>query len=138
MTKMKMKLGEVNRAWAPLVKLADKELPIGVAYKLGKIVKAVSEEIQAIEEHRMGLVKKYGSVQDGMEIRVDDQKMAPFTEDWAALLETEVILDIEPLGLDFLKEISYINMTARDMAFLKPFISDLDDDTPKKSTNKKD
>jgi hypothetical protein len=123
---MKVKVGDLRVADMALAKLAEKDLPVKVAFKLGRIVNAISSEIALLEKHKLELITKYGDVDDNGNRSIS--QMSPnimsFMQEWNSLMEEEVDVMFEPLSQDFLSEISYINMSPRDMSGMMIFFKD--------------
>ncbi|HUS48597.1 MAG TPA: hypothetical protein VMZ91_00390, partial [Candidatus Paceibacterota bacterium] len=57
---MKIKLLELKGIETGLQKLIDKELNIRVAYRIGKLLKVVTDETASLEDSRNKLIQKYG------------------------------------------------------------------------------
>lgn len=92
---MQVKIGVIKAAVPVLNKIAEeKDLRASVAYRLGKILKLLSAELQELEESRGKLVMKYGDKQigaDGEEVFgvTDPEKFKPFMAEITDLLSTE-------------------------------------------------
>jgi len=91
---MKLLNGEIFDAREPLQKLANKELPVKVAYDLAKMVNKLNEELKAIDEVRNGLVKKYGEVDKEssgqISIKPESGNYSKFVEGITELMNQEV------------------------------------------------
>jgi hypothetical protein len=123
---MKLLLADIINCWDPLVKLSERELPIKSAFRIGRLVKAISEERQLIENSKVKLFEKYGAPDpdNPVQIKVADEKMKDLLQEWNAFLSQSVDVNIEPLDDEFFNEISYINLTGRDTSFLIPLMKE--------------
>lgn len=119
---IRITLSDAYNSWIPLSKLGEKELPIKTAYTLGKLIKAVREEATLVEAMRMKLASKYGDANEtgGISLREEDKEK--FVEEWNDFMAKVIEINLDPLNDDFINEISFINMTASEMAFLSVFM----------------
>lgn len=85
-----------------LVKLKTQELPILVAYKLNKVIKAIGEKLQFIHEQRDEIIKKYGKETNGTYSidEKDTENINKFLNDFKAVLSIEEEVSIERLELN--------------------------------------
>ncbi|MFW6026127.1 MAG: hypothetical protein ACOCRX_07275 [Candidatus Woesearchaeota archaeon] len=126
---MKVKLANIKMMEQSLNKLVDKELDIRVSFKLSKILRKISEELEDLEKARQKLVKKYSdnkekeNLQQG-EIRVSEENQQAFYEEYAKLMEEEIDLDIDPISIDDLQGVS---LSPKDISFLTGIIIKDDD-----------
>jgi len=136
---MKLQLSDIVNCWEPLLKLSERELPIKNAFRLGKIVKILSEERQMIENSKIKLFQKYGNPDpiNSEQVKVSDENMPKLLAEWNAFLNETTEIDIEPIDSAFFEEIAYVNLTGRDMSFLMPLIEEFNA-RKKRNFNKKD
>ena len=85
-----------------LVKLLQADLPVKKAYKLGKIVKKVEEELKHFEEQRQSLLKKYGEPIENNQVKINDVER--WNEDFKELISEKVELEIVKFTLDELEK----------------------------------
>lgn len=117
---MKFKLFEIRSLESSLSKLTQKEVPIKVAYRLGKVLKTVSNELISIEKLRANLVKKYSTpIDEKGNYKVADDKEEVFKREFADLLQEEIDIDCDPILLEDLEGIS---LTPIDMVRLEKLI----------------
>lgn len=135
---MKLTLAEIVSAWDPLVKLADRELPIKNAFILGKVIKTLGEERQNIENAKITLFQRYGAAdpENPDQIKVDPDKMPDLLKEWNQFLEQEIEINIEPLNEKFIEDISYVNMTGRELSFLYPLMQEYINEKGSNNKNK--
>jgi hypothetical protein len=113
---MQVKLSEVYNCIEPLNKLSELQLPLTVSYKLVKIVKKISDEIESIEKMRQKLIKKHGKEDESGNITVSEEKKTEFVNEFTTLLNTKIKLDFEPISL---QEIKDLTMSVSDMGRLQ-------------------
>jgi len=102
---MKLALGDIRLMKDPMIKLLDEPLPIKIAWKLTKLVKVFDKELGEIEEFRVNLIKKMGVSGEDGSIKVPDDKMEEFIEEFNELLQNEVEVDFEPIEVEQLGDI---------------------------------
>ncbi len=104
---MKFKLSEVRLLGGSLIKLTGKELPVRTAYRVGKVLKKVSEELSYIERYRVHLVKKYSNGKDKTgNFEVLKEKEEDFRNEFSEFLLEEIEFDCKPISLSELGDIS--------------------------------
>ena len=83
-----------------LVKLKSQDLPVKVAYKLNKNIKAISERLRFINEHRKDFIEKYGRPDENGVFYIpseDQSNIDKFMKDYTELLEIEDEIELEIL-----------------------------------------
>ncbi len=88
---MKVLNGEIFVAIKPLEELLKQKLPVKVSYGLAKLAIKINTELKAIEEVRIGLVKKYGTTgkDDEINIKPGDLNWVAFAKEFDELMSTE-------------------------------------------------
>lgn len=110
---MKITLAEIKSLEKSLSKIFDKDLNIKIAYRLGKLLKKMSDEMNLLEENRIKLVKKYGKqTEDNGQFAVDPDKTQDFYNEINELMQVEIDIDFEPISLE---EFGDIKLSASDM-----------------------
>ena len=106
--------------------LANAKMPIGVAYRINKIVKQANEELQETEKIRREIINKYGKKDENGELIVDENSGTVEIEDRAtfnkevALLFAEVCeFSGEPIDVELLENIS---MSSQEISAIEPFL----------------
>lgn len=90
---MKIKASELLAAFPALQKFSQKEgMGPKASYRIGKMLRKAGAEVQALNEQRFQLAKKYGEEKGG-QVTVPDDKQAAFAEELKPLLEEEVELE---------------------------------------------
>jgi len=112
---MKFTLGEVFGLTRHLGKLMDKELSVHVSYRLYKLLKECSEEMDVLEKTRLKMIDKYAAKGDGKEKQVAEENKEQFQEEFSKLLAEEVDIEFKPFSLD---ELGDIKMSPNDMVVL--------------------
>jgi hypothetical protein len=87
---MGIKIGEIVNARPVFEKLVKFELPFHTVRALGKMVRAVSEELVLVEEKRVALVRKYGVEDEQKNITVAPDKMEAFKFELEEIMSTEI------------------------------------------------
>jgi len=116
---IKLKVKDVFDIDPVLTKLIERDLPIKLAFRIGKFVKLLLNEARTIEESRIALFKKYSIKKDG-NVVIDPERAEEFKVEFEDLLKEEIILVVDPLPLSILDEIDYLSASPRDMMLLSP------------------
>lgn len=104
---MKISLAEIKSLEKSLSKIFDKDLNIKIAYRLGILLKKITEELRTLEENRIRLIKKYGTKDEKtQQIQVPPDKNADFYKDFNELLTFEIDIDFEPISLNAFGDIT--------------------------------
>jgi len=113
-------LEEILNASEGLKKILSADLPIKLAYRLGKYVKILNKELTNYEERRMDLIKKYGEPNDnGSEYKIKPENADKVMKDMMELHSIEVDLDVIPIKLS---EIENVKLSPIDISNLDKFI----------------
>jgi len=118
---MKFALGEIRNMKDPLIGLLEKPIPVKAAWNLKKLVSGFDKELAEIEEFRVSLIKRVGTVDDDGTIKVEDDNMETFVEEFNELLSQEVEISFDPMDIGVLGEdatISAKDMLALDRLFV--------------------
>lgn len=114
-----------------LQKLAQKDFKAKLAWQVSRLLKSAEAEIQAFNETRMNLIRKYGEKNENGDLITDDNgncKILPenietFTNELNELIASEVEINANKLDINLFGDIDF---TPSDMALLEPFI-DIDE-----------
>jgi hypothetical protein len=120
---MKIRLIEIKMIESSINKLMETNLPVKTAYRLSKLLKDVSSELQTLEENRVRLVRKYADVKEDtpeQEVKVPKDKVEPFQNEFNELLQTEVEIKFDPVSISDLEE---VRLTPIDILRLENIIS---------------
>jgi len=118
---MKLKLTDIKRAEPVLMKIMNAELPIKAAYKIGRVMKKIQEELKTIEEMRIKLVQKHGKTVEGTQrTEVPQENFDTFVKEYNALLESEATFDFDPVPM---ADLGNISLSPMDTILLEPFLT---------------
>lgn len=115
---MTITLGEIFTAKAPITKLMNQSLPLKASYRLSKMVDKLNEEYNRINDFQKKTMLKYGSEKDGI-IQVDEDKAEDYRKEFEELLEEEIELPFDPIGIELLG--TEAKLSAMEMRALNPF-----------------
>lgn len=130
---IKVTLFNIKAAEPALLKLADTNLPVKTAYKIGKLLHVLNTELQLIDKQRVKLIEQYGTKSEttkDITIEPGTDAAKKFEVDFLNFLETETTLNTEPLEMELLDEISYVNITPREISSLYVFFQDYKNGKP--------
>jgi hypothetical protein len=109
---MKLTLQKVWDSQQAFPKLAGKDLPLKVAYWIGRNVAKLQSELKSLNDSRVSLVKKYGAEDDKRVWNVKPENYGKFNEEFSALLATECDIDIKQFSFDDLGD---MKMSAQEL-----------------------
>jgi len=117
---MTLTLGQLKNMEPVLHTISQsKVIDIKTAYKFAKFIKAVAQELAIMEEQRQRLVEKYGERLDDGSVKVIDNLLNDFLQEYEVLASTKVQFDFEPVELDVLKD---INLSPQELIAIDPLI----------------
>lgn len=98
---MNLTNGDIFNAAAPLKELSSVKFPVGVSFRLAQLINKVSEPYKSIDSTRVGLVNKYGSLdeQGRMRVNEDSPEYERFLSELNELLEMETELVFQKVKL---------------------------------------
>lgn len=110
-----------------LSKIFNANLPVKVAYRLGKIQKLLAEESERYEELRVKLVKKYAKVDEDGEfianelgnVQIDETKFDEFSKEMQELLNIEI--DTPKISID---DLDGIDITSTELLMIGGILED--------------
>jgi hypothetical protein len=98
--------------------LEHDDIPVKYAFKIIKLVKKFDDDYAAIEEQRIGLIKKYGTEENGqVKINQNDENFSKFVVDFNELMKIEIEVDYEKVKIP-----DNITIPGNDLVSLEPFI----------------
>lgn len=100
---MKLTLGEIANAESGIVELSKCLLPARSAFKVSRILREISAELEGFHKHKNELVKKLGESTDGESYKIKPENAKEFTKQIEDLLKEEIELKIEPLKLEHIE-----------------------------------
>ncbi len=128
MSEITVKAGEIGPRLQGLSNLAEKELPIKAAYKISKIIKALSDESTFYEEAKKKLIRRYAKKDEAGEVVVEDGRcyfegdnLASFNKEYLELNLVEMVLPSISLTLEDFKD---VKVSASELLCLEGFIEE--------------
>lgn len=124
---IKVKISELLNSTETLQKLSQKDFKAKLAWSISRLLKTAENEIQAFNDTRMNLIRKYGEKDDNGELITDDKGnckinsdcIEQFNKEFSELIDTEVEINANKLTFNMLENIDF---TPSDMAILEPFV----------------
>lgn len=112
---MKVKLSQIIASKDALRSLASLKLKAVTSYKIAKLLKPFSEEIETFEKVRVDKVKEYGE-QKGDTMEIPQENREKFSKEINDLLQTEI--DIDEESILKIEELGDASITGRDLLLL--------------------
>jgi hypothetical protein len=99
---MKLRLLDIKNLEVPLSNLINQRLPLKTSFKLSKVIKEISDNLQLVEEQRQKLIKEYGELnEEDQSITITDpEKLATFQNEYNEFLKDEIDLNYEPISIE--------------------------------------
>ena len=127
---MKIKLGDLKVAMEGFQVLAEKDLPVKIAYWVGKTINKLGSEFKDLEAGRIKLCTKHCKKDEGGKpvqkkdeagnLTYEIQDMGAFNTELMELFNMEVDINFNPIKLDQIADIKIDSVT---MMKLDKFIS---------------
>lgn len=84
---------EIYEAWIPLQKILESKLPVRISYEVALLANKLREQVNIIEDVRLGLVSKYGELENGKPlVKPDSQQWSSFEKELNELFDEEVAI----------------------------------------------
>lgn len=108
---LKIKLGEVKGIYEGLEELAKEKLPIKTSFKVSRAILKLQPDYLPFEESRVKIINKHAAKDEKGQLKVENglivfEHPAEFTKDYNELASTDIEIDIKPLKLDELGNIT--------------------------------
>lgn len=104
----------------PLSEMVEKTLPVLLSYKLNKLLKIIQTELEAIEETRSQLIRKWGIFDEKLNgFRVKDENLVNFKAELKQLLNEKIRINLEPISF---KDIENVQLSVKQMKGIQPII----------------
>jgi hypothetical protein len=129
---MKLSLAEIKMLENSLTKVIDKDINIKMAFRLGKFLKTLNDEMRVLEDSRIKLVKKYGKENETTkQIEVPNESQSDFYQEFNGLMQEQLEISFEPIPLSAFGD---IEMSAADVFRLEGIVikNDLEVEKEKK------
>lgn len=109
----------------PLSEMMQQQLPIGIAFKISKLIRAASEQVTDFLNLRTEYIKRLGEEQpNGDYLITDEQKKLEFTEQLTAMLDQKVdLIGYEPISMSEFAKVD-IKISPYDMLALQEFFTE--------------
>lgn len=117
---MNISLGEIFNSKESLQKLLEADLPIKIAFRLAKLAKTIEPELNNLEQQRVSLIKRLGTVSEGGNIQVQADKIMEFNKEFNSLLTENVSINFEPIPLSLFG--NDLKLSALDLSRIDIFI----------------
>lgn len=103
---MKFTLAEIRYMKEPLDKFLKNQLPVKTSWRLGKLARQIEKEFIDLENERIRLVQKYGTPDETTgEIRVQDENIKTFLDEFSEILKEEVDIEFTPVEVSSIGDI---------------------------------
>lgn len=124
-----MKIKQTESLYATLSKLAEKELPFSLSYKIAKIIEKIESDYKFYAEKLKKIAEKYGEKSESGDFIIDDKGNVKIQPEFQSLAETEVAelqnIELEEFTTYLSKEeLSNLSFSPSDIYALLPIIKD--------------
>lgn len=127
--KTKLSVGDVVSSAQVLQVVANTKMPVKTSYRINKILRKVSREIDIYEEERKKIFEEFGEEEQQGMLRIPEKNMEEATTLLDELLSEEVEIELPEVTIDHL---SSIELTPLEFQALEPLltINEEPDDLP--------
>ena len=94
-----MQTHQIVTAQPAMGKLAQMDLPMGVSYRLLRLLKDTGEIVELFNKKQRELFEQYGNQEDD-KIVIPDENQEEFNEKMTSLLNEEIDLEFTPINVD--------------------------------------
>lgn len=103
-----MKLIDVVNAQSAMQTLAGTKLPVKASFRVAKALKLIAVDMMVYDENRIKLLEEFGrKAAEGNKYEFESpEKEQAFQKGFQELQQEEVVLAVEPLGIDDLGDCS--------------------------------
>lgn len=98
-----MKVTELVAIYQGLQKIKDKALPVKVSYAINRNLKRMMPEVEAFDDSRMNVVRKYARKKEDGSYDADEKGNVQIDDVPACNKEISVLCDSEVTGVEFVK-----------------------------------
>lgn len=121
---MNATLAQVLDMKEPLGRLSNEKLPLKIAFKLSKVIKAIDEHLTDINTQRENLFTDLaveGKDDQKGQLVIPQENVDEFNKQWGELLGVEVEVNFDPVSFDDLPD---VQLTPQDMLKLSLIFED--------------
>lgn len=111
---MKIKVRDLYAINSVMQRVAMQPMEAAAAFKIGRILRKISEPVSDAEAQRMSLLRKYGYT-DGQQFTVPPERMEEFLSEFNPVLDTEVEVDVAPVPASLFPDLSPAEAAALDL-----------------------
>jgi len=119
---MEFTLKQLQVASKALEKIINKPMDVKLAYRLAKLSRKITPELEDLEKVRMELIKKLGVEDEHKQVKVPDEKHEEFFNEITKVLEEKVTLDVELIPMDLFEQLKEV--TPMDVMQLEIFLEE--------------
>ena len=122
-----VKINDLLNSVETLQKLSQKDFKAKLAWQIARLLKSAEAEIQAFNDTRMNLIRKYGEKDENGELVTDERgnckiveaQVNDFSTELNDLVNSEVEINANKINIDLLEDLDF---TPNEMAMLEPFV----------------
>ncbi len=110
--------GNLYNAFPVLKKLAEKEMPVKVSFRLAKLLNEISGDVRTIETERYKIGERYGTLNESRtEFIILEENAEAFKNAVTELSEIEISVNADKIPLS-----EEITVSASDLMLIESFI----------------
>lgn len=110
---------ELITARETLSKIANQPINALIAFRVGKIIKAVNDELSKFDEIRADLFKKYGTIDSDGKPTFTNENVEIINKELTPILLEEIELKFNKLNINDIKD---INLTTFEILGIEKFL----------------
>lgn len=109
---MKVSVKQILEGQQVVGKMLDSKLPAATAFKFGRLVSKVDNELKLFDTQRLKLIEQYGEKVDENQYKIKEEHSEVFNHEMSALLAVEIDLDANQISIS---ELGEIEITPREL-----------------------
>ena len=123
--KTKLTVGEIVASSQVLQLIANTKMPVKTSYRLNKMLRKVSKEVEVYEEERKKIFDELGEEKEEGSLQIPKDNMPEATKLFDELVSEEIEVELPEITLEHLGE---MELTPLEMQALEPLLRITDDE----------
>ena len=127
--KVTLSLGQLVSSTQVLALVAGTKMPVKTSYRLNKLLRKVSKEVEIYNEERGKIFEEYGEEETPGTLVIPKEKSEVAEKAINELLDQEIEMDLPDVTVDMLAE-GGLEISPLDMQLLEPLLNTTEDVVP--------
>jgi len=117
---MKITIKQLLDSVTPLNEIITLDFPVKYSFRLAKLAKSLTADLEMATEKDQSLISKYGTQDEENEgqWKIDQENIEEFSKQRSELMSEEIEIDFEPISLS---DVGDISIKPKDLMLLDSF-----------------